>query len=118
MSSALYTDGDLTTSVSTSGLILVSVPIYELVVYPLMKRCLNKPTILRRIGIGMVVGIVTILTQIAIFEAIDTNQCFLITSTALSNSSISSTFTAIPFTFSTVSELLVYIAGSVFVLMY
>ena len=112
-----YTDGDLAVSASTTALSFVAIPIYELVIYPIVQSCIGQLTILRRIGIGVGLGVVTQALFLALYEIIflktppDQNYCFLSNSTSALNATIPSPLIAIPLSFSTIAELLVYISG-------
>ena len=112
-----YTDGDLAVSASTTALSFVAIPIYELVIYPIVQSCIGQLTILRRIGIGVGLGVVTQALFLALYEIIflktppDQNYCFLSNSTSALNATIPSPIIAIPLSFSTIAELLVYISG-------
>ena len=114
---AQYTDGDLAVSASTTALSFVAIPIYELVIYPIVQSCIGQLTILRRIGIGVGLGVVTQALFLALYEIIflktppDQNYCFLSNSTSALNATIPSPVIAVPLSFSTIAELLVYISG-------
>ena len=96
--------------------ILLVIPVCELVIYPLMQN--YKPTILKKIGIGMTMIIISIIVSLVLYVTLHSMQvtpndhhCFWFNSTANRNETLPAPIIAVPFTISSLSALLVYIAG-------
>ena len=108
--------GDLLLSELGSLPILICLPIYEFLIYPLFQKYI--PNTLKRIGAGMVVGILSVASILALDAygharesiANNTGECFLINATA-GEIGVSSGFITIPYTLTAVAEMLVYISG-------
>ena len=105
--------GDLLLSELDTLPILIFIPIHEFLVYPLLQKYI--PTTLRRIGAGMVFGILVIASLITLdayghAQERNSTECFLINATD-GDIDVSSGFITIPYTFSAISEMLVYIAS-------
>ena len=108
-----FTAGNLAASASKFLPILLVVPVCELVIYPLMQNC--KPTILTKIGIGMAVAVIFNIASLVLFANLpETYHCFLLNST-MYNGTLAAPIIGVPITISTLSELLVYIAGFEFI---
>ncbi|KAL5515225.1 hypothetical protein EMCRGX_G000361 [Ephydatia muelleri] len=100
--------------------ILVVIPVCELVIYPLVQNCI--PTILKKIGIGMIVIIIWNIVSLILYVTLHSMQvthedhhCFEFNSTADRNETLPAPIIAVPFAICSFSELLVYIAGFEFI---
>ena len=107
-----FTAGNLASDVLP---ILLVIPVCELVIYPLMQNC--KPTILKKIGIGMAVAVIFNIASLVLYANLHSLQvtpemhhCFFFNSTKY-NGTLAAPIIGVPITISTLSELLVYIAG-------
>ena len=98
--------------------ILVMLPIYEFLVYPLLTKYI--PTTLRRIAIGFVVMMLSV-APLVVVDAYGhsisspnstASTCYLVNSTsAIQNLNIESYFIALPYTLGAIAEMLVFIGG-------
>ena len=98
---------------SQNLLILMGIPIYEFVIYPVFRN--YTPLIMTRIGIGIIVDIAAVLSALVLDWYINlsnyspTTQCIL--GYNVTTGSTSSAFIAIPEALDATAELLVAIAG-------
>ena len=99
--------------------ILICLPFYEFLIYPLFQKYI--PNTLKRIGAGMVVVILSVASLLALdayghaHESTagyqnNTVECFLINATA-GEIGVNSGLITIPYVLTAVAEMLVYISG-------
>ena len=99
--------------------ILIFLPIYEFLVYPLLSKYI--PTTLRRIAVGFVILMVAVDGPLLVVDAyehsissLNSSTCFLVNSSSvIQNLNIESSFLALPYTFAAIAEMLVFIGGMV-----
>ena len=101
--------------------IFLFVCIYELIIFPLFGKF--TPSILRKIGIGMIVGILAIVSLFVLdgyghsnytspsFNWTANSSCYLVDETPIFEIDIKATWVSVPYLLSALSETIVFIAG-------
>lgn len=104
--------------------IILMVSFYELVIYPLLGNFI--PTMLKRVGLGMIVGILATGSLATIdmlayehpysdeMNTTETYYCYLVNGSSQIQFDLSSFFIALPIILLTLAETLVYIACELF----
>ena len=101
---------------SENLLILIGIPIYEFVLFPVFRN--HTPIIVKRIGIGILMDTAAVLSALVLdwyinlenHSQLQTTQCIL--EHNVTAGSTSSAFIVIPMALDTIAELLVAIAGN------
>lgn len=101
---------------SENLLILIGIPIYEFVLFPVFRN--HTPIIVKRIGIGILMDTTAVLSALVLdwyinlenHSQLQTTQCIL--EHNVTAGSTSSAFIVIPMALDTIAELLVAIAGN------
>ena len=100
--------------------ILISIPIYEFLIYPFIRKYV--PTTLKRIGIGIFIGALGNIIFVAVdiqghlhSHTYDGNmtseiECFLVNASS-ANINVSSYIIIVPYTLTAVAQMLVFISG-------
>lgn len=105
--------------------IFLFVCIYELIIFPLFGKF--TPSILRKIGIGMIVGILAIVSLFVLdgyghsnytspsFNWTANSSCYLVDETPIFEIDIKATWVSVPYLLSALSETIVFIAALEFI---
>jgi hypothetical protein len=95
--------------------IILGIPLYEFIVYPLL-HCIN-PTTLQSMGLGMLMAIASMVSFMSIdlyghYQMENNATCFLGTNVSLGSlQSVSSYSLAAPYLLGTLADIFTYIAG-------